>query len=108
METTRWRPGIKRRRFRNPLFLAGAAVVAALLVVYPVVNGVWMAVAGKQSPSLLRMVKSACALKMRAEVKAHAHLLLMLTNIIMSSRVSMNQTALFSAGPQACSSMLPC
>lgn len=56
MDAGRWRPGVKRRRFRNPLLLAAAALLAGLLVTYACANGVWRAVSGAASPSLLGVV----------------------------------------------------
>lgn len=56
MDAGRWRPGVKRRRFRNPLLLAAAVLLAGLLVTYACANGVWRAVSGAASPSLLGVV----------------------------------------------------
>jgi hypothetical protein len=56
MDAGRWRPGVKRRRFRNPLLLAAAVLLVGLLVTYACANGVWRAVSGAASPSLLGVV----------------------------------------------------
>ncbi len=56
MEAGRWRPGVKRRRFRNPLLLAAGVLLVVLLITYACANGVWRAVSGAASPSLLGVV----------------------------------------------------
>lgn len=56
MEATTPRRAPKRRRLRNPLFLAAALLAGALLIAYACANGVWRAVAGAQAPSLLGLV----------------------------------------------------
>lgn len=59
MEVGKPRHAPKRRRFRSPLFLAGAFLAVTLLIAHACANGVWRAVAGAQAPSLLGLVSRA-------------------------------------------------